>query len=239
MDGASMQETIDKKTVEKLFEVGAHLGMTKRHRHPSVSDYIYGVKEGTEIFNLERTAPLIKNAKTFIHSIGATGGTVLFIGRKRETARLLKEAAESINMPYINDRWIGGTITNFPTILKRIQHMIQLEEDKKNGVWEERNTKLERLLLNRELAKLQKKFNGIRHMKGIPNAVVIVDTRKEHIALREANKTKIPVIGIVNSNCDIRTVTYPIIGNASLVESLSYFINTLIDSYKEGTAKKE
>lgn len=235
---------VDEKTkkditfVEEMFAVGAHFGYKKSRRHPSVSPYIYGVKNRVEIFNLEKTNTLVENAKTYIESLGHEGKVVLFVGGKNEAQKVLKEGADLLQMPYVNGRWIGGTLTNFSEIKKRIERLNDLKEQKEKGELESKYTKKERVMIDREIANLETAFGGLIDVQSLPHALFVVDTKKEHIAIAEAKIKNIPVIGLLNSDCDLTNITYPIVANDASQKSISFFINEMVEAYKKGVQQE-
>lgn len=227
--------------IEKMFSVGAHFGYTKSRRHPTVKPYIFGNKNKIEIFDLEKTALLLEEAKGYIKSLGEKGATVLFVGGKNESQGAIARAAEELDMPYVIGRWIGGTFTNFTQIKKRLDRMNKLKEQKAKGEFS-KYTKWEALQIDREIEKLEVYFGGIANITKMPDAIVVVDSKREHIAVAEARSKNIPIIGIVGSDCDLSEVMYPILGNDSSKQSIEFFVQELVDSYKAGKAsapKKE
>ena len=221
--------------IEKMFSAGAHFGYTKSRRHPSVKPYIFGNKNKIEIFDLEKTAGLLEEAKAYIKSLGEKNATVLFLGGKNESQPAVIKAADELDMPYVIGRWIGGTFTNFSQIKKRIDRMNKLKEEKAKGEFS-KYTKWEALQIEREIEKLEIYFGGISDMKKLPDAVVVVDSKREEIAVNEARMKHIPLIGILGSDCDMGEVMYPVLGNDSSKKSIEFFISELVESYKEGKA---
>ena len=230
-------QTENKGFIETLFGVGAHLGYSRARRHASMKTMIFGSKSNTDIIDLTRTAPLIEESLGFIRTLGAQGKTVLFVGGKPEIRDLVRETTESLNMPFVAGRWLGGTLTNFAEIKKRIQRLGSLTADKEAGVLAQKYTKKERLLIDREIIKLEESFGGMSGVEQLPQALVVVDTRAENIAVTEAQQTGIPVVGIMNSDCDLRMVDHPIIGNDASRKSVSFFLEKIAEAYQAG--KKE
>ncbi len=222
--------------IERMFKAGAHFGYVKSRRHPSVKPLIFGVKNKMEIFDLEKTLPFLTKAKEFVSSIAEKNGTVLFIGGKNESREAVKRAASSIGMPYVAGRWIGGTFTNFPQIRKRIERMESLTSQRERGELN-KYTKKERLLIDREIENLVRFFGGIATLKELPKAVFVVDSRKEHIAVTEAKKVKIPVISLCGTDCDVAGVEYAIPGNDASVSSITFFLNEIVAAYRDGQKK--
>jgi small subunit ribosomal protein S2 len=223
----------NKEMIENMFKVGAHFAYSKSRRHPSAKQYIFGVKNRVEIFDLEKTQELLEKAKEFVKSVAATGKQILFVGGKSESKEVIKKAAESIGMPYVSGRWIGGTFTNFPEIRKRIEKMERMAAAKEKGELT-KYTKKERLLMDREAAKLDLFFGGLVSMKNLPAAVFLIDQKRENIAVKEADQMGIPVISLSGSDCDFREVAYPIPANDASVASIAYFVNEIVSAYIQG-----
>lgn len=213
-----------------LMEAGVHFGYSRTRRHPTVTPFLYGTKGGVDIIDLEKTAPMMEAAANFLAELGAAGKTVLFVGVKPEARNIVMELAQSLKQPYVTERWIGGMLTNFPEIKRRINKLETLREDKTNGSFE-KYTKKEQLLLTREMERLNKYFNGLTGLTKMPDAVVIVDTKKEHIAIAEARKVGVPVIAIGNTDCSIRAITYPVIANDSSASSIRSVLGILKDAF--------
>ncbi|MEK7613515.1 MAG: 30S ribosomal protein S2 [Patescibacteria group bacterium] len=221
--------------VGALFGVGAHLGYTRARRHASMKNFIFGSKGKTDIIDLTKSAALLDEALAFVRSLGASGKTVLFVAGKPEIRELVRETAEALNMPYVAGRWLGGTLTNFVEIKKRIQRLASLTTDRDSGVLAQKYTKKERVLLGREIAKLELNFGGLSGVERLPDALVVVDTRAEHIPVKEAKDLGIPVIGIMNSDCDLAQVSHPLVGNDASRASVQFFLTAILEAYREGT----
>lgn len=231
------EKTTSGSLIERLFSVGAHFGFTKSRRHPTVTPFIFGNKQGTDIIDLEKTVASLEIAKDFVKEAAKAGKTILFVGTKEEVINTVKAHAESIEMPYVVNRWVGGMLTNFSEIKKRIQRLTDLTAQGESGELERKYTKKERVIIGRELAKLNTNFSGIQKMDRAPYAIVIVDTRHDSIAITEARELNIPVIGIVSSDTNLRLITYPIVVNDALQSSVSLILSELTQSYKEGKAE--
>jgi len=221
--------------IEALFNVGAHLGYSRARRHASMKNMIFGNKGNTDIIDLTQSAQKIEESLAFVRSLGSSAKTILFVGGKPEVRDITREAADALNMPYVAGRWIGGTLTNFSEIKKRLQRLANLTDDRDAGTLAKKYTKKERLLIGREITKLEDTFGGISGIENIPHALVVVDTRAESIAVKEANDLNIPVIGIMNSDCDLSKVQHPIIGNDASRASVQFFLDEIVRSYREGT----
>lgn len=222
--------------IERLFGAGAHFGFKKSRRHPSVIPFLFGTKEGNDIFNLEQTTALINDVKAVLKEAGMNGKTVLFVGTKSEVIENVKAAAVKVQMPYVVNRWIGGMLTNLPEIKKRIMRMEQLVREEESGELERKYTKKERLLLSRELTKLNYNFQGISTVTKTPDFMVVVDPRHDSIAIKEAKDMKVPIIGIMSSDCNVSLVTYPILVNDALQGSVKLVLEELTASIAEGKA---
>lgn len=217
--------------VQQLFEAGAHYALARSRRHPTAAPFVYATKDRTDIFNLEETLSRLKAAREFVESLA--GRPILFVGGKREAAEIVKAAALRAGAPYVAGRWIGGTLTNFKNIRKRIDRLLKLEEERDSGAFE-KYTKRERLLLDREIEELRGRFGGIIQMAELPAALFVVDTRHEHTAVREANQLGIPVVGLANSDCDFSRAQYPIPANDTSVRSARLVCEEIANAYLEG-----
>lgn len=222
-----------KNAVENLFDVGAHFGFIKSRRHPSAKPFLFGVKNNIEIFDLEKTSLALETAKAYAKGLGEANAQILFVGGKSEARNAVKLGAESLGMPYVAGRWIGGTITNFPEIRRRVMKLERLTTEKEKGELA-KYTKKERLLIDREIARLKLYFEGLIPMKELPKAIFIIDSKKEHIALTEARDRNIPTLGLCGSDCDLTEVNLPIPANDASAASISFFVREIVDAYKEG-----
>jgi len=219
-----------KKTIDSMFSAGAHFGLGRSRRHPTVAPFIFGSKNSTDIFDLEKTEKMLEKARNYISTLAKAGKMILFVGGKKEASQSVKNAAQSINMPYVDGRWIGGTITNFPQVRKRIERYEKLTSDKEKGELS-KYTKRERMLIDKEIASLEKMFYGIVSLKKLPDALFVIDPKKERIAVKEALDYGIPVIALSGSDCNISKINYPIIGNDTAKTSIQYFISEVVGSY--------
>lgn len=231
-----MPTTIDQtKTVETMFSAGAHFGLGRSRRHPSAAPYIFAVRNRTDIFDLEKTVAMLEVAKTFVTGLAKESKIILFVGGKKEASATVKAGAQAVNMPYVDGRWIGGTITNFPQIRKRIERYEKLVSDRDKGELS-KYTKRERMLIDKEIAALDKMFHGILSLKKIPDALFIVDPRREKGAVFEAAHAGLPVVALAGSDCDIRKIKYPIVGNDAAKGSIQFFVNEMVKAYRGGKA---
>lgn len=233
--------SIQENLVDELFKVGAHFGFVKSRRHPSAKPFIYGSKNNIEVFDLEKTQEELKAALSFVEKKAEEGANILFVGGKSEAREAVERAGVALDMPYVAGRWIGGTLTNFPEIKKRLARLEELTEQKEKGELG-KYTKKERLLIDREIAKLTLFFGGISSMKATPKILFIIDPKKESIAVAEARKMKIPVVALAGTDSNLHEVEYPIPGNDSSRQSIGYITNLIAEAYKRGKAnipKKE
>jgi small subunit ribosomal protein S2 len=230
-----MQET--KNTIadllKDLFNVGAHFGYTRKRRHPSVEAHILGYKNNTAVINLESTATSLNAAADFLKNLGSQNKVVLWVGNKPEARSAVERAAALTEMPYVSERWIGGTMTNFTEIKKRIKRLLDLsEEEKKGGLL--KYTKKERLVIGKEKSDLERHFRSIANLEKLPAAIVVVDSEAEKMAVDEAIITKVPVVGIASSDCDVNKLNYPVYGNDGNIKSIGFLIDYLAEAYMEG-----
>ncbi|OHB07904.1 MAG: 30S ribosomal protein S2 [Candidatus Zambryskibacteria bacterium RIFCSPLOWO2_02_FULL_38_13] len=223
--------------LDELFKVGAHFGFGKSRRHPSTTPYIFGSKNRVDIFDLEKTQESLSKIIEFVSSLAATNSVILFVGGKNEAQKILKEEAEKAGMPYVASRWIGGTLTNFTEVRKRIDMMIDLLSQKEKGELS-KYTKKERLLIDRKIEKLERMFGGIKNMVALPKALFIVDPRFEETAMKEAQSLNIPVIALCGSDNNITNIDYPILANDSNIASVKFFVEKIAEAYNEGKVKK-
>ena len=221
--------------IEAMFKAGAHFAYSRSRRHPSAEPYIFGAKNRVEIFDLEKTKECLDKAKAFATSVAVANGQLLFVSGKNEALEAIKVGAESIGMPFVAGRWIGGTITNFAKIRSRVEKLNDLLSQKEKGELQ-KYTKKERLLIDKDIADLEKNFGGISPMKELPKAVFVVDSRKEHTVVAEAKKAGIPVISLSGSDCDMKETQFPIPANDSSMASIKYFVGEIVNAYK--SAKK-
>jgi len=219
--------------MRQMIEAGAHFGHQTRRWNPKMKRFIFGERNGIYIIDLDQTLSRVETAYNFVREMAADGGTILFVGTKKQAQDPVREAADRCNMPYVNERWLGGMLTNFGTISKRVGKMLELERQKEIGEFEVM-IKKEALLLDRELTKLQRNLGGLRSMTKAPDAIFVLDTKKEHIAVTEANKLGIPVVAVVDTNVDPDSIQYPIPGNDDAIRANSLFANVIAEAVLEG-----
>ncbi len=220
-------------TMKQLLEAGVHFGHQKRRWNPKMKRYIFSQRNGIYIINLQETLRLLTVAYNFVRDTVADGGIVLFVGTKKQAQEVIKEEATRCGMYYVNHRWLGGMLTNFTTIASRINRLKELEDMKESGTYE-LLPKKEVSRLERERQKLERNLGGIRDMKRLPDVIFIVDPRKEAIAVAEANRLGIPVVAIVDTNCDPDPIDYVIPGNDDAIRSIKLITSVIADAVEEG-----
>jgi len=220
-------------TMKQLLDSGAHFGHQTRRWNPKMKRFIFTDRNGIYIIDLQQTLTYIDKAYEFVKETVAHGGTVLFVGTKKQAQESIAAEATRVGMPYVNQRWLGGMLTNFSTVHKRLQRLKELEAMEQTGGFEGR-TKKEILMLTREMTKLDRTLGGIRDMAKVPSAIWVVDTNKEHIAVGEARKLNIPVIAILDTNCDPDLVDYPIPGNDDAIRSAALLTKVVASAVAEG-----
>lgn len=225
-----------KLSLRDLLEAGVHFGHQTGRWNPRMKPYIYGAKDGIHIIDLQQTAKGLVGASRFIAATVAGGGTVLFVGTKRAAREIIAEEAGRSGMFFTNYRWRGGTLTNWVTVKKSIERLVKLERARDEGKFDAL-TKKEALDFNREIEKMDRDLGGIKTMKGLPSVVFVIDPKKEHIAVREANKLGIPVVALCDTNCDPAGIDYVIPGNDDALKSVRLFAAAIADAAIEGKAQ--
>lgn len=213
-------------TIDSLKKAGLQYGYSRTRRHPSVKPFIEGTHNGNDFINLETTKKQLEDAATFLKSVSGAGKTVLFVGVKPEIRQIIKEVALSLNAPYIAERFIGGTLTNYPQMKKRIEKLHDLLKKKETGelaVY----TKKEQLLIQRDIDRLDRDFGGIASLTNLPAAIVVIDPRHEIMCVREAQQLHIPVVALSNTDCTLAGIEYPIVGNDGAVSSVRFVLETI------------
>lgn len=224
--------------MKQLLEAGVHFGHQTRRWNPKMAEYIFTERNGIYIIDLQKTVKKIEEAYYFVRDIAAEGGTVLFVGTKKQAQDAIREEAERTGMYFVNARWLGGMLTNFKTIKKRIDRLYQLKKMSEDGTMD-LLPKKEVIKLNLEAEKLEKFLGGIKEMKEIPSALFVVDPRKEKNAILEAKKLGIPVIAIVDTNCDPEEADYPIPGNDDAIRAVKLIVSTIGNAIIEGRQGEE
>ena len=219
--------------MKQLLEAGVHFGHQTRRWDPRMAEYIYQARNGIHIIDLQKTSKKLDEAYEFVKEASAEGKNILFVGTKKQAQECVKEAAEKSGMFYVNQRWLGGTLTNFQTIRKRINRLTELENMENDGTFEVLPKK-EVVLLNKEKAKLEKNLGGIKEMVQLPDVLFVIDPKKEHIAILEARKLNIPIVGLVDTNCDPNDVDYVIPGNDDAIRAVKLIADTIANAVIEG-----
>ncbi len=231
---------VNKKTnsddfIKKLFAAGAHFGYSKSRNHPSTKEVIYGYKNNGAIINLEQTIAGLEKAAAYLEGLGMTGKKILLVGTKPESKLAVERAAEVLGVPYVTSRWLGGTFTNFPQIKSRIDRLAELKEKKETGGLDV-YTKKERLIIDREIARLERYLSSLSRLAELPTAVIVVDSRHDAIVVKEALKTGVRVIGLANTDCDLDALDYPVVLNDSSTSAIRLVIEFLAEAYRRGVS---
>jgi small subunit ribosomal protein S2 len=226
--------TVDTAKIERLFSVGAHFGVGKSRRHPSQKENIFAQKDALDVFDLSKTQKALEKAMSFAQKMGEEGKFILFVGGKPESAYSVRTQAIRVDAPYSVNRWIGGTLTNKEEIRRRTARLEKLRYEKESGGFE-KYTKLERVLLDREIKKLETMYEGLLPLGGLlPHCLFVIDPKSEDIAIREALKVHIPIIALSSSDCDISSIDYPIPANDATLKSISFFTEMIAQAYQNG-----
>ena len=225
-------------TMKDLLECGVHFGHQTRRWNPKMKKYIFGVRKNIYIIDLQKTLRYFRNTYQIVVDAAAEGQTILFVGTKKQARNSVRDAAIACNMPYVDNRWLGGMLTNFPTIQKSIRKLDVITEMQENGQID-LLTKKEALMLSRKKVKLEQYFGGIRNMKKLPDMMFVVDAVKEHIAVLEARCLGIPVVAPLDTNCDPDLITYPIPGNDDAIRSIQLFCREMTEAINEGKALRD
>ena len=225
-------------TIRQLLDSGVHFGHQTRRWNPKVKRFVLAERSGIHIIDLQQSLAHIDNAYDFVKETVAHGGSILFVGTKKQAQETILEQATRVGQPYVNQRWLGGLLTNFNTVGQRLARMKELEELDFEDTAKSGFTKKELLIKKRELDKLHKSLGGIRNLTKTPSAIWVVDTKKEHLAIQEAKKLGIPVIGILDTNCDPDEMTYPIPGNDDAIRSVALLTRIIADAAAEGLIQR-
>ncbi len=225
--------TMSVVSMKQLLECGVHFGHQTRRWNPKMKPYIFTERNGVYIIDLQKTVKGLEKSYSFLREVAKEGGSVLFVGTKRQAQDTIREEAARCGQHYINQRWLGGMLTNFQTIRKRVLRMVELDRMESDGSWDNL-TKKEVVLLKKQKEKLEKYLMGIKNMKAVPDALFIIDPRREDIAVKEARKMGIPVISIVDTNCDPEVIDYPIPGNDDAIRAIKLISGLMADAVIEG-----
>jgi len=239
MDNLKISEKFtNEDIVKEMLGVGFQYGYSKGRRNPSVESYILTFKDKMAVINLEKSAQALKKAIDFLVDVTSQGGVVLWVGNKPEAKLAIKKTALALNMPFVAERWIGGTLTNFSEIRKRVNRLLEIkEEEQKGGL--AKYTKKERLVIDKEKKDLERYFSGIVNMDKKPKVLVLIDPKDENTALREAKRLNLSVVALANTDCDIKDIDYPVVGNDYNSKSIDLFLKFLSEAVKEGKKRFE
>lgn len=233
----SADEKATDPVIDSLFSVGAHFGYRRSKRHPTAIPFIFATKGGVEIFDLPQTKDALAKAEEFVKGLGQAGKVLLFVGGKREASDAVRSGAEKVGMPFVSGRWIGGTLTNFGQIRSRIDKMLELVTQREKGELT-KYTKKERLMIDREVARLEALFHGLVPLAGLPAALFVVDSAREHTAIAEAKRKNLPIVALASSDCDLSQIDYPIPANDASRASISFFVEKIAAAYAAGANEK-
>jgi len=223
----------DTVTIKELLEAGAHFGHQTSRWHPAMKKYIFTKRNGIHIIDLEQTATMLDQACDFVRQIAAEGGSILFVGTKKQAQEAIEQEAQRCGMFYVNQRWLGGVLTNFATIQARIDHLVRLEDQQARGDFE-RLPKKEALKLGEEILRLNRQMGGFKEMTSLPDALFIIDPTKERIALAEAKRVGIPVVAVVDTNCNPNNIDHPIPANDDAIRAIKLVCSKIADAVTEG-----
>ncbi|MCX7770616.1 MAG: 30S ribosomal protein S2 [Proteobacteria bacterium] len=225
-------------SMKQLLEAGVHFGHQTKRWNPKMRPYIFGARNGIHIIDLQKTVEYFKTAFAFVKEIGKQGGVVLMVGTKKQAQEVIAEEAKRVGLPYVNERWLGGMLTNFKTVKNSIEKMKEIERLEEEGLLF-KLPKKEQIKLLKKKEKLKSYLDGIRNMEDLPDALFVVDSKKEKIAVSEAKRLGIPVIGIVDTNCDPDDVDYIIPGNDDAIRAVKLLASRIADAYEEGKRERE
>ncbi|WP_210397020.1 30S ribosomal protein S2 [Motiliproteus sediminis] len=226
---------MSKVSMRELLKAGAHFGHQTRYWNPKMGKYIFGARNKIHIINLEHTVPALNNALEVVQRLASNKNKILFVGTKRAAGKVIKQEAQRAGMPYVNHRWLGGMLTNYKTIRASIKRLRELEQQSSDGTFDIL-TKKEVLMLTREMEKLERSIGGIKEMGGLPDALFVVDVDHERIAINEANKLGIPVIGVVDTNSNPDGIDYIIPGNDDALRAIQIYVKAVADACLEGSS---
>jgi small subunit ribosomal protein S2 len=224
----------DTAELKRLFDTGAHFAQVKSRRHPSMKPFLVGTKGRQEIIDLVKTSAQLEAAKAVMEALAKEGKTILFVGGKVEISALVKKAAQEMSAPYVAARWLGGTISNWVEIKKRVDRLAELTEMATTGALAKQHTKLELVKMEREKKRLLERLDGITTLAKRPDALLVVDTKHEKHAVKEANDAGIPILAIMSSDCDLREAAYPIVANDTSRETVRLILSELTEAFQKG-----
>lgn len=225
---------MNEMSMKQLLEAGVHFGHQTSRWNPKMKPYIFGARNGIHIIDLQQTVAMFKDVETVVRDLAASGGHVLFVGTKKQAQEAVKEEAQRCGMFYVHNRWLGGTLTNFSTIRQSIERLRKLEEMENDPKIVEALTKKEMLGLKREKEKLEQSLGGIKGMRKLPDAIFVVDPKQEEIAVKEARKLGVPVVAVIDTNCDPDMIDYKVPGNDDAIRAIRLFCAAIADAINEG-----
>ncbi len=225
-------------TLKELLEAGVHFGHRTKRWNPKMRKYIFTERNGVHIIDLQQTVSQLQKAYNYMRDLAQNDGVVLFVGTKRQAAPIIVQEANRAEMPYVDKRWLGGTLTNFKTIRSRVDYLIELEQRRDRGEFN-RLPKKEALKLNEEIERLERRVGGLRRLQRLPDALFIVDTRREELAVKEANKLNIPIVALVDTNCDPDSIDLPIPSNDDAIRAIKLMVGKMADAIIEGKQLRE
>lgn len=229
---------MERVTYEQLLEAGVHFGHLTMKWNPAMAPYIFMQKNGIHIIDLMKTEKMLEDACKFAKQIAKNNRKILFVGTKKQAQEIIKSAAEKTNMPYVTERWLGGMLTNFATIRKSVKKMESLQRMETDGTYDNLSKK-EKLMIGREIEKLERVLGGIADMNHLPSAVFVIDVKKEHIAVSEAQRLNIPTIGLVDTNSNPNVVNFPIPGNDDATKSIGIITEAIVNAILEGISERK
>jgi small subunit ribosomal protein S2 len=224
--------------IEEMFRAGIHFGYSRSSRHPKMKDFLFGLKNNVEIFDLEKTEKKLSEAADFLKNLGKEGKVILLVGTKTEAKELVKNFAEELKIPYVNERWLGGILSNFKAIRDRISHLNDLEKKKQAGELG-KYTKKEQLQIEKEIIRLKTYLGGLANLESLPSALVVVDSKKEANAVKEARDISVPTVAIMNTDCNPGEADFPVPANDNSRSSIEFLLLELLKAYKEGLKENE
>jgi small subunit ribosomal protein S2 len=225
-------------TIKQLLEAGVHFGHQTKRWNPKMKPYIFAERNGVHIIDLQKTVVCMEKAYEVVRDISSNGGKVLFVGTKKQAYEVVKTEAERCGMPYVNQRWLGGLLTNFQTVRRSVEKLKRLREERDSGMWES-YTKRERKHLEIELNRLEKYVGGIENLTSLPDLLFVIDTKKEENAVKEAIRLGIPIVGIVDTNGDPEIIDYPIPGNDDAIRAIRLYCSKIADAVLEGAGMRK
>lgn len=232
-----IEEKKDNILIDEMLKAGAHFGYSRSRRFPGMDRFVAATKNKKDLIDVEKTEMLLESAKNFVSNLAKENKKIIFVGTKPEAKKIIEEIALALDMPYVINRWVGGVLTNFSEIRKRINKLLDLKNKKEKGELDF-YTKKEKLLLDRQVEDLEHKFSGVLYMEKIPDVVFIIDNKKEKIAVAEARQLKLPIISLSNTDCDVDDIDYPIVANNGAKSSIDFFVKQIAEAYRRGELKK-